>query len=236
MTPKGNATERHLCEAYEKKAIEVFPAADRREAFWQGRIGDAPAASAKLQALIRAKTMKQGGVGYVRPDGGSFPKMADMNQFVLEAGAIPTVTWLDGMSAGEQRMEEFLEVGKSSGAAALNIIPDRNYTPGVRDRKLQNLYDVVTLAERVGFPVVIGTEMNAPGQKFVDTFSADELEPLAEGFRRGAHIVYAHSVLQRECALGYLSAWARNNFASLAAKNDFFATVGRILRPDAEHS
>jgi hypothetical protein len=161
--------------------------------------------------------------------------MATMNQFVLEAGAIPTVTWLDGMSAGEQRMEEFIEVAKSSGAAALNIIPDRNYTPGVRDLKLQNLYDVVALAERVGFPVVIGTEMNAPGQKFVDTFSADELEPLAEGFQRGANVVYAHSVLQRECELGYLSAWAGNNFASLAAKNDFFATVGRILRPDAEH-
>ena len=62
------------------------------------------------------------------------------------------MTWLDGMSEGEQRMEEFIEVAKSSGAAALNIIPDRNYTPGVNDRKLQNLYDVVTLAEKIGFP------------------------------------------------------------------------------------
>ena len=42
--------------------------------------------------------------------------------------------------------------------------------------------------------------MNAPGQKFVDTFSdAPSLKPLAEGFLRGARIFYAHSVLQREC-------------------------------------
>ena len=40
--------------------------------------------------LIRAKTMKQGGVGYVKPDSGSFPKMAEMNAFVLQCGAIPT--------------------------------------------------------------------------------------------------------------------------------------------------
>ena len=40
--------------------------------------------------------MKQGGVGYVAPDRGSFPEMAKMNRFVAEAGAIPTVAWLDG--------------------------------------------------------------------------------------------------------------------------------------------
>ena len=40
--------------------------------------------------------MKRGGVGYVAPDRGSFPEMAKMNRFVAEAGAIPTVAWLDG--------------------------------------------------------------------------------------------------------------------------------------------
>ena len=39
LTPKGNATERHLCEAYERKACEVFPDADRRAAFWTARLG-----------------------------------------------------------------------------------------------------------------------------------------------------------------------------------------------------
>ena len=234
LTPSGNATERHLCEAYERKAVEAFPDPVRRAAYWTERLGGAPADSGKLQGLIRAKTMKQGGVGYVAPDNGSFPEMAKMNRFVLEAGAIPTVTWLDGASEGERRMEEFVDIAAASGAAALNVIPDRNYTPGKPDSKLKHLYEVVALAERRGFPVVAGTEMNAPGQKFVDDFSSAELKPLAPVFLRSAYIIYAHSVLQRAGGLGYISEWAKAQFASVAAKNDFFAAAGRALRPGAE--
>jgi hypothetical protein len=234
LTPAGNATERHLCEAYERKAVAVFPDAVRRAAFWTDRLGAAPAESAKLQGLIRAKTMKRGGVGYVAPDRGSFPEMAKMNRFVAEVGAIPTVTWLDGASEGERRMDEFVDIAIAYGAAALNVIPDRNYTPGNPESKLKNLYEVVALAERRGFPVIAGTEMNAPGQKFVDTFSSAELKPLAPMILRSAYIVYAHSVLQRAGGLGYLSEWAKSNFASVAAKNEFFAAAGRALQPGAE--
>ena len=89
LTPNGNATERHLCEAFELKAAKVFPAAGQLDAFWKEKLGDAPPAGVKLQNLIRSKTMKKGGVGYVQPGQGSFPLMADMNRFVLESGAIP---------------------------------------------------------------------------------------------------------------------------------------------------
>ncbi len=106
LTPKGNATERHLCQAYEAKAAQVFPEATERAAFWNEKLGDAPAAGAKLQNLIRAKTMKQGGVGYAPPGKGAFPAMADMNRFVLDAGAIPTLAWLDGTTDGEKCLEE----------------------------------------------------------------------------------------------------------------------------------
>ncbi|MBM4087382.1 MAG: hypothetical protein FJ272_21530, partial [Planctomycetes bacterium] len=177
LTPKGNATERHLCEAFERKAAQVSPDPAGRAAFWREKLGDAPTDSVKLQGLIRSKTMKKGGVGYVQPDKGSFPLMADMNRFALVSGAIPTLTWLDGTSDGEQAIDELVEVAKSTGAAALNIIPDRNYTPGVKDQKLKNLYDVVALAEKHGFPIIVGTEMNAPGNKFVDRFETAELKP-----------------------------------------------------------
>ena len=49
-----------------------------------------------VTALIRAKTMKKGGPGYVQPDKGSFPLLSEMNQFSIDSGAIPTITWLDG--------------------------------------------------------------------------------------------------------------------------------------------
>ena len=235
LTPNGNATERHLCEAFERKAAQVFPDAAQLAAFWKEKLGEAAPAGVKLQNLIRAKTMKKGGVGYVQPGRGSFPLMADMNRFVLESGAIPTLAWLDGTTDGEKRMEELFEVGRASGVAALNIIPDRNYTPGVKDQKLQNLYDVVALAEKNHIPIIVGTEMNAAGNKFVDSFGTGELKPLVPVFLRGAHIVYAHSVLQRQSGLGYLSAWAKKNFASSAAKNDFYEKIGRELSPAMEN-
>jgi hypothetical protein len=234
ITPNGNATERHLCEAFEHKAAQVFPDAAARAAFWKQKLGDAPPPGPKLQNLIRAKTMKKGGVGYVPPGEGSFPLMADMNRFVLECGAIPTLTWLDGTSQGEKCIEELFEVGKAGGAAALNIIPDRNYTPGQRDQKLQNLYDVVALAGKHHFPIMVGTEMNSPGNKFVDSFETAELKPLVPVFLRGAHIFYAHSVLQRQSGMGYLSQWAAATFTTTTAKNEFFEKLGRELTPAKE--
>jgi hypothetical protein len=235
LTPNGNATERHLCEAFERKAAQMFPDGAQLAAFWKEKLGEAAPAGVKLQNLIRAKTMKKGGVGYVQPGQGSFPLMADMNRFVLESGAIPTLAWLDGTTEGEKRMEELFEVGRASGVAALNIIPDRNYTPGVKDQKLQNLYDVVALAEKNHFPIIVGTEMNAAGNKFVDAFDTAELKPLGPVFLRGAHIVYAHSVLQRQSGLGYLSAWAKKTFAAPAAKNNFYEQLGRELQPAMEN-
>lgn len=236
LTPRGNATERHLCEAYERKAASTFPDDAARAAYWKEKLGDAPPAGAKLQNLIRAKTMKKGGVGYVQPSPTSFPLMSDMNRFVLHSGAIPTFAWMDGTTEGEKSIEELFGVGMSSGAAALNIIPDRNYTPDVKDQKLQNLIDIVALAEKHHFPVIVGTEMNSPGNKFVDSFSTAELQPLVPVFLRGAHLIYAHSVLQRQSGLGYLSAWAEKTFATTAEKNDFFETLGRKLQTaDEEH-
>ena len=225
LTPNGNATERHICEAYSQKG---------GAAFWKQKLGDYPADAGKLQALIRSKTMKQGGAGYVHPGRDSFPLMADMNQFVLKSGAIPTLTWLDGTTEGEKAIEELVQVAMSSGASAINIIPDRNYTAGVKDGKLRNLYDMVALAEKHHFPVIVGTEMNAPGNKFVDAFDTAELKPLAPVFLKGAHIVYAHSALQRESGLGYLSAWAKRNFPFVKAKNEFFEKLGSKLRPEKE--
>jgi hypothetical protein len=239
LTPSGNATERHMCLAYARKAREIFGQAEELSNFWSEKLGELIETSQlpesrDLLNTIRAKTMKRGGVGYIQPDKGSFPWMADTNKFILAAGAIPVHTWLDGTSDGEQAIEELLEVAMSSGAAAINVIPDRNYTPGAGDEKTKNLYRVIELAEQLGLVVVEGTEMNSPGQKFVDDFASEELRPLVPVFLKGAHIVYAHSVLQRKCGLGYTSDWANKNFASAAEKNAFFEQVGRSLEPQRE--
>ena len=239
LTPSGNPTERHICLAYARKAKEMFDDDNALQQFWLEKLGievessELPEGRDLLNA-IRARTMKRGGVGYVLPDKGSFPLMADTNRFVLAAGGIPTVTWLDGTSDGEKAIEELLEVSKATGAAALNVIPDRNYGVGIAEDKLTNLYEVIELAEKLHLPVVVGTEMNSPGQKFVDDFDSEELAPLAPIFLNGAHIIYAHSVLQQKCGLGYTSNWAKKNFESIAEKNELFRSVGSLLKPGHE--
>ena len=239
LTPSGNATERHMCLAYARKAREIFSQTDALAAYWSEKLSvDAKSLglpeSRELLNTIRAKTMKRGGVGYVLPDKGSFPCLADTNEFLLAAGAIPTVTWLDGTSEGEKAIEELLDVAMSTGSAAINVIPDRNYGAGTPQEKLENLYEVVELAQKLHLPIVVGTEMNSPGQKFVDDFDSEELSPLVPVFLRSAHIIYAHSVLQQQCGLGYTSEWARKNFRSVAEKNEFFAKLGGVLQPAQE--
>ncbi len=239
LTPSGNATERHICLAYARKAHSVFSDNDKLVSFWQEKLGtdlfELPE-GADLQALIRAKTMKRGGVGYVQPDKGSFPTMAQTNSFILEAGGIPTLTWLGGFSDAEKEIEKLLEISMNTGVAAVNLIPGRNFTPGVKDQKLANLNHIAELAESLDLPVVVGTEMNSPGLKFVDDFKSKELGPLSHIFLKGAHIVYAHSVLQKQLGLGYVSKWAESNFLKTADKNDFYEKLGKYLEPFREEA
>ncbi len=118
----------------------------------------------------------------------------------------------------------------------MNVIPDRNYTPGSQDQKVKNLYHVMEVARKRHLVLVEGTEMNSPGQKFVDDFGSAELAPLLPAFLTGAHIVYAHSVLQRQCGLGYTSAWADKNLGTAERKNAFFEELGVTLKPQQEDS
>ena len=240
LTPADNPTERHMCLAYARKAQAVLADEDALAKYWTDMLGtDAKELGLpegrELINTIRAKTMKKGGVGYVEPDRGSFPTMAQMNEFILASGGIPTHTWLNGTSDGEQEIESLLRVGMETGVAAINVIPDRNYAPGVKDEKLKNLYHVVGVAEKLDLPVVMGTEMNSPGQKFVDDFDSAELKPVGQVFLKGARIVYAHSVLQRNAAIGYTSDWTKQNFKTKADKNTFFENLGAKLTPQTEN-
>ena len=242
LVPKGNATERHLCLAYARKASSQYPEESDLRNFWSEKLGvaaedlkDVPDGRG-VTDLIRAKTMKQGGAGYVQPGSGSFPKMAEMNEFVLQCGALPTMTWLDGCSAGEEAIEELLEVARSTGVVVFNIIPDRNYTPGTKDQKLTNLQKVVEICKDLNMPLLGGTEMNSPGQKFVDDFDSDELKPMHPYFLEGSRILHAHSTLQRLAGMGYLSPLSDDQFASVAAKNEFYARFGEIFSPRGDEA
>jgi hypothetical protein len=234
LTPTGNATERHICAAYEAKGEHMFPDPGKRAQFWAEKLGisieDAKALdSAKLQGLIRSKTMKSGGVGYQQPTPDTFPLMRDINSFVAALGGIPTLTWLDGTRAGEAP-DALLDLHQDAGSVAINIVPDRNWNlKDTADKKvkLQRLYEIVKKADERGLPVQVGTEMNAPGLKFVDDFDTPELEPVRASFERGAYIIYGHVIEQIRSGNGYVSDWAATAFSNVNDKNAHFESVGR---------
>lgn len=244
LTPKGNATERHVCMAYDRKAQTVFPGEAGRVAYWSGKLRAAPetvrAAMENppvFQGMIRAKLMKAGGVGYVAPEGPDFPQLGTVNQFILSQGGIPVFAWLDGTTSGEQCIEELLDVMTAAGTAAVNIIPDRNWNiadPETRRLKVAHLHSFVALARDRGLPILAGTEMNAYGQRFVDDFEAPEMRDLYQDFLDGVHLFHGHTLLQAHAGIGYLSDWAEAHFGNVHEKNRFYVAVGHRIASSRE--
>lgn len=241
LTPASNPTERHLCIAYYEKSKQQFP--DKKEfvLFWAEKLKTSEGDIEKLitnpvefQNLLRAKLMKAGGPGYVPAKPENFPTLIEVNEFILANGAIPTFAWLDGTSSGEQNIEELLNIMMASGVYAVNIIPDRNWNiknPEQKQVKLKNLDNFISLARELYLPIFIGTELNAPGQKFVDNLDAPELQPYYQLFLDGVHIAYAHTILEQTAGIGFTSYWARNYFANNKERYEFFKEIGERLTP-----
>lgn len=238
LTPKGNATERHMLEAYDRKARAVHGegSPDLIE-FWAAALDAEPSEVTELlkdrpsfQEKSRAKLMKFGGVGYAAPEQDSFPALEAVIDMCVEAGALPTGTWLDGTSEGEQEIGQLLEFLIERGVVALNIIPDRNWRvkePEEKALKVGKLREVIEASRQLHLPLVVGTEMNKYGQLFVDDFAVDELREFTGDFRAGAHFVYGHTVLARAGQLGYQSDWAATCFGdNRSARNEFCRRVG----------
>jgi hypothetical protein len=238
LTPKGNPTERHMLAAYLQASERI---GSDQVTFWADKldmtseqivtiIDDKP----KFQNVVRAKLMKRGGVGYVQPSPETFPTVEEFHQLITACGALPCAAWLDGTSAGEQTIKELLELLISKGVVALNIIPDRNWNivdPDAKRLKVQKLYEVVELAQKLDLPLNIGTEMNAYGQKLVDDFDAPELAPVRDAFLDGAYFIYGHTVAQRTLGFGYQSEWGQNHFPSRRERNAFYTQLGRRVEP-----
>jgi hypothetical protein len=240
LTPNGNATERHIVEAY---IGAVESGAEDVAGFWADRLGMERDAVMKMMAspssyrnTVRMKLMKKGGVGYVQPGSGSFPSIDEVTQFVVQCGALPCVGWVDGFSEGEQAGEELLGTLVAKGFAIANIVPDRNWNfadPAVRAAKAQKLDEFIAQCQALDLPLNIGTEMNSPGNKRMDDFDVPELDKHRNAFLDGAYFIYGHTVMQRYLGMGYQSEWAQQQMPTRRARNDFYTAIGKIVEPGA---
>jgi hypothetical protein len=238
LTPAGNVTERHMVQKIAQKANAVL---QNPAVFWSDKLKMEVDEIAKtmenanaFQNLLRSKLMKRGGVAYVQPDQSTFPALDEFHAIVEAAGALPCTAWLDGTTGGEQNMEALLDLQMAKGVAALNIIPDRNWNiakPEVKERKIRELFRIVELAQSLDLPILVGTEMNAYGQKLMDDFDTPELAPLNNVFIKGANFLYGHTIMARHAGMGYQSKWAKAHFNDRKSANQFYQTVGSLADP-----
>lgn len=236
LTPKGVATERHIIRAYIQKSRERFQEDARRAAFWapllKCDISACPAIEAdvpKMEELVRSALAKRGGIGYSQPTEKTFPPADDFLAWVRSCGAIPTIAWLDGTSGGEADAEQLLELMTHKGAAALNIIPDRNWnlkTPEEAARKQANLAAIVKGCVKRRLPINIGTEMNKGGLPFVDDITGPVLSAYGAEFTQGMQIMIGQTLLGRYAHAPYLSERIASEFKELEKRNLFFAKIG----------
>lgn len=243
LTPAGNATERHLLVAYEQRARELFPDEEERAEFWAAKLEE-PEENVRgllddvvsLKKLIRARLMKYGGVGYAPPEEGSFPVLDDVVQMTLDCGAVPSAAWLDGTSEGEVDPVRHFKFMLDKGIPTITIIPDRNWNlDDARERqlKVENLHAALEAAAELEMPVLVGTEMNKHGQKFVDTFDAPAMEPYRQQFLDGAHVAWGHTLLKTTAGVGMTGEWAEKHFGDdRAARNRFFRRLGAATYPE----
>jgi hypothetical protein len=228
--------------AYERRAEEACPDDGERAAFWSQKLSE-PIENVRellqdsvaLRRLMRYRLMKHGGVGYAPPREGSFPMFDDVVHMTLDCGALPSGGWLDGTHDGEQDAQALFRLWKGKGVPVVTIVPDRNWNledAGQRAVKVANFHEAVGAAERLEMPILVGTEMNAEGQKFVDTFDAPAMEPHRQAFLDGAHFAWGHTLLKTTAAVGAVDEWARAQFGGDAAgRNAFFRRAGAAPYP-----
>ncbi|NLG15572.1 MAG: hypothetical protein GX561_15385 [Lentisphaerae bacterium] len=242
LTPKGNATERHICVALHEKALRTLGSEAAAAKFWQGVFGckaeDVVAKIGNANAftdMLRSKLIKRGGVGYQQPEESTFPALDTVIAMIKSCRAIPMTAWLDGDSAGEAKPAEQLALLKKKGIAAVNIIPDRNWNfkdPEVAAKKIANLDAYVAAAQALDLPINVGTEGNKPGQRLVDDFEAPALKKHHAAFLEGAQVMVGHTRLLRFADLSFTDAKADAMFANTKEKIAFFAAVGALPAPD----
>ena len=195
LTPRGNATERHVARATLARLREWAATHDvpLSEAITKC-CGAAPppgADDAALQIFLRAKLLKAGAPCFVREYEEAFVSVAELRRIFLAYGSIPTYPILGNpVTSGERDIEALLDRLEAAGFYAVEVIPHRN----TRER----LAEIVSTARDRWWPVFNGTEHNtAEAKPILDPFALDpEFEPW---FRESTALLLGH---QRRIAQG----------------------------------
>ncbi len=242
LTPAGNASSEHIAAAYTNKAKDIFKEVHDLAVFWADVLGRSPndvesllndsvCFMEVLSEKLERMDMEAQPAGEVR----TYPGITDFFKAVTASGAIPCLLWRDGMSDGESNPDKLLDDAINWGARAIALTPDRNWNILDQEEKLKKqaaLGDMVRAARERMLPLLVGSPMSGPRQKFVDSFDAPEISAYFRDFTDSAFWLYGHTTLERAAGLGYMSEWAEKHFKNdRAAANAFYLEVGKKAQP-----
>ena len=222
LTPRGNATERHVAYALLLRLRELATKQGKPLAeIMAACCGTTPPAGgddATLQIFLRSKLLKAGAPCFVREDPDAFVSVADLRAIFLAFGSIPTYPVLGNpVLAGEQNIETLLDRLESMGFYSVEVIPTRN----TRER----LGEIVSAARRRWWPVFNGTEHTTPESRpLLDPFALDpELEPW---FRRSTALLLGHQRLVAQGKQGFVDLQGTPTISDPKARFECFSKAG----------
>ena len=223
LTPRGNATERHVAFAV-LLLLRQFESEQRKPLaeLMTALCGVAPPADgddAALQIFLRAKLMKAGAPAFVREDPDAFVSVAELRAIFLAFGSIPTYPILGNpVLAGEQNIEALLDRLESMGFYAVEVIPTRN----TRER----LAEIVSAAQRRWWPVFNGTEHNTPEPRpLLDPFALDpEFEPW---FVQSTALMLGHQRSVAQGNKGFVDSAGTPTISNPQDRFEYFSQAGQ---------
>jgi hypothetical protein len=222
LTPRGNATERHVAWATLARLREwaATHGVSLSEAIAKCCGAAPPAASddAALQIFVRSKLLKAGAPCFVRESEEAFVSVEELRRIFLAFGSIPTYPVLGNpVTSGERDIGALLDRLEATGFHAIEVIPHRN----TRER----LFEIVSTARRRWWPVFNGTEHNTPEAKpILDPFALDpEFEPW---FRKSTALLLGHQRLVAQGQGGYVDLEGRPAIADPQARFEHFSQAG----------
>ena len=223
LTPRGNATERHVAWAtlVRLRALAAERGAPLDEILERCCAAAPPAAAddAALHIFVRSKLLKAGAPCYVRESEEAFVSSEELREIFLAFGAIPSYVVLGNpITSGERDIEALLDRLEAQGFYAIDVIPHRN----TRER----LAEIVSAARRRWWPVFNGTEHNTPeSRRLLDPFALDpEFEPW---FRQSTAVLLRHQALAGRGKQGFVGENGRPTIPDARARFEYFSAAGR---------
>ena len=225
LTPHGNASERHVIQAYCEK-IDLLKDNDaERKEIYEDIVGSEITDEdfqdvSELQSLVRSSLIRSGKPCFVAEDRAAFSSVEEVIDIFREFGAVPTYSVMaEPITPEEKDIEALLKKVKGRGLFAFDFLEFRT---GEKRAK-----EVIDIATNYGFPVFIGTEHNM--KKMLPMIGEIGKNPqFYDYLRKSADFVIGHQILSELCDFGYIDPEGKPRMSDLKEGFGFFAGVGKM--------